>query len=96
MTISDPALGISPSGAWSVKNQQLVVRWDKRDPAVTSSTYAQPVSLDTKQFKIKSDDLPDAPGQWVPVRVQRQATAIVFTFALPDDTANETLNCSKV
>ncbi len=79
-----------------MQNKQLVVRWDKRDPAVTSSTYAQPISLDTKQFKIKSDDLPDARGQWVPVRVQRQAKAIVFSFALPGDTANETLTCSKV
>jgi hypothetical protein len=98
VTFSAPAIGIRgfvASGVWSVQNHQLVVRWDKRDPAVTSSTYAQPISLGTKQFKIKTDDLPDARGQWVPVRVQRQAKTIAFSFAVPG-TPNETLNCSKV
>jgi hypothetical protein len=101
VTFSAPAVraigspGFSISGAWSVQKHQLVVRWDKSDPAVTTSTYAQPISLDTKQFQIKTDDLPDSQGQWVPVRVQRQAKAIVFSFALPG-APNSKLNCSKV
>lgn len=91
VTISSPTIDFTVSGAWSVRSQQLVVRWGQSTPG---STYAEPVSLSTKQFKIRSNS-PGAPGQWIPVRVERQAKTVDFSFPI-FDRPNARLNCSKV
>jgi hypothetical protein len=93
VTISSPTLDFTASGIWSVRSSQLVVRW-AQPYVLAGSTYAQPVSLNTKQFKIKSNS-PGAPGQWIPVHVQRQAKTVDFSFPIYGS-PNARLDCSKV
>ena len=67
------------NGAWSLRNGQLVVKWDDKSEG---TARAEPISLDTKQFKIRGDN-PVQPGQWTTVNVDRQTRSVNFAFAMP-------------
>jgi hypothetical protein len=67
------------SGAWSLRNGQLVVTWDDKSEG---TVHAEPISLGTKQFKIRGDN-PIQPGQWATVNVDRQARSVSFAIAMP-------------
>jgi hypothetical protein len=66
------------SGAWTLHNGQLFLRWDDKSEGTAT---ANPVSLTTKQFKIRGDS-PLGRGDSIEVNVNRQARSVIFTSPL--------------
>lgn len=94
-----PITGGSPSavrkqtGQWSLRGGHLVVKWDGTSMGPVN---AQPVSLDTKQFRIRGDTSdPVRRGRWVTVNVDRQTRSATFAFTMPDTGGPGTLTCRK-
>jgi hypothetical protein len=76
-------------GRWQLRSGTLLVTWD--DPSMGTTT-ARPIALDTTRFNIK-DEVPQQPGQWAEVKVNRQARSV--TFAFPTGPAPGQLTCTK-
>jgi hypothetical protein len=78
------------SGAWQLRGGKLLVSWDNK---AEGTVTAQPVALETKQFKIRGDN-PQQPGQWLHVSVNRQARTVAFAVTTPGPGALH-LTCAK-
>jgi hypothetical protein len=79
------------AGAWALHGTELDVKWDKRS---MGTAEAKPISLDTKQFRIRSG--PRGSAQWSKVTVDRKARSVTFGFPLePGGSPDQTMTCRK-
>lgn len=78
------------SGAWTLRNDQLLLKWDDKSQGTAT---ANPVSLATKQFKIRGDT-PLQRGDWIEVNVNRQVRSVTFTSPLPGAVSGK-ITCTK-
>jgi hypothetical protein len=96
------AINISPSlapgaptkfgGQWALRSGQLAVTWDDK---TQGTMHAQPIALNTTQFKTKSGT-PESHPQWSQVTVHRQSRSVSFAFNMvPGVTSPAQLTCSK-
>jgi hypothetical protein len=79
------------SGQWSLQSGELDVKWDKH---ALGTAQAKPISLDTKQFKIRSG----RPGEakWSKVTVDRKSRSVTFGFPLePGGPPDQSMTCRK-
>ena len=77
ITIPAPFHTEKLSGQWALDGHDLTVQWSKRSQGTTE---AKPVSLATKQFRIKSGKPGSA--KWSAVTVDRTSRSVTFDFPL--------------
>jgi hypothetical protein len=79
-------------GRWALRSSELVVTWDDKS---LGTLQAQPIALDTKQFKTRSGVAASHP-KWSQVSVHRQARSVSFDFTLvPGAGPRAQLTCTK-
>jgi len=79
-------------GQWALHSGRLVVTWEGK---TQGTLHAQPIALDTTQFKTRSGVAASHP-QWSQVTVHRQARSVSFDFNLvPGVGPRAQLTCSK-
>jgi hypothetical protein len=79
------------SGEWSLAGTDVTVQWAKRAQGTAEAT---PVSLNAKQFRIKSGK--GANAKWSKVTADRKARSVTFGFPLePGGRPNQTMICRK-
>jgi hypothetical protein len=83
------------AGVWALRSKHLVVKWDTKNGrnGDFGMTEAEPIAIDTKRFTIRDDS---AGSHWLPVKVNRQARTVTFSFrVLPDEPVTQ-ITCQKV
>jgi hypothetical protein len=79
------------SGQWSLGGSELMVQWSKRDEG---TAQAKPITLQTKEFRIRSGT--PANAKWSKVTVNRKARSVTFGFPIePVGQPNQTMTCRK-